>query len=67
MSSELQKKLDEVLLLDWPDEDKSVLTEVLRGVLFFKRVISKTFEKQVIKCIDICISVKKELEEMKRS
>lgn len=55
----LKEKLDQVLELQWDDEEKKVLVEVLDSIYYFRRFISKKFEEQVVKSIDICIKYKK--------
>jgi hypothetical protein len=58
----LEDKLDEIKKLKWSEEDEKVMIKVMKNAIFYRRLLSKTFETDLIKCVDICIREKKLLE-----
>lgn len=61
----MKEKLDDILLLDWDEEDKNCLLKIVEGIIYFKRLIPKSFEKEIVKCLDICIREKKQLDKLR--
>lgn len=58
----LQDKLDEILSLSWDEEDKKVMVGLMKNAIYYRRLIPKNLEKDIIKCIDICIREKQDLD-----
>ena len=65
MKEKLQEVLKKVEFLDFKEEDKILIKEMIEGMLYYHRLIPKSLEIQVIKCIDICISEKEELDNLR--
>ena len=65
MTNILEEKLQEVLSLNWSLEDKEVLYEALKSIISFKRFIPNAVINQILKCIDICIREKRELDALR--
>ena len=63
----LEQKLTEVLgkideLNFDREEDRRFLKEMIKGVLYYKRIIPKSLESLIVRCIDICVAEKIELD-----
>lgn len=58
-----EEELKKILEQKWNDEDKETIERVINSVLSYKRLMSKTLKDDVLKIINICIKVKKQLEE----
>lgn len=61
----MKEQMNDILLLNWDEEDKNCLIKIVEGIVYFKRLIPKSFEKEITKCLDICIREKKELDKMR--
>ena len=63
----LQAKLDEILLLSFSDEDRKMMTEMMTNMLYYHRLIPKSMEVDIVKCIDLCIREKLSLDNFRAS
>jgi archaellum component FlaD/FlaE len=64
---ELEKKLEEILLLEWTCDEKKHFKDIIKNMLWFKKFLSKSFEKDILDTLDICIREKKKLDDFKKS
>jgi hypothetical protein len=64
---DIKGKLDEILLLEWSDEDKKVLENTMKTLLFYKHFIPKKLLIEILECLDICIREKKLLDTIKKT
>lgn len=62
---DLQDKLDEILNLQWEEDDKIIMINIMKNAIYYKRLIPKTFEKDIIKCIDVCLKEKRDLDALR--
>lgn len=58
----LQDKLKEILDFKWRDEDKKTMIGMMENAIYYRRLIPKTIEKDIIKCIDICLQERRDLD-----
>lgn len=63
----LQDKLNEILSLNWSEEDKNTLSKIMESIIYYKRLIPSKFEHEVLACINICIREKRELDFIKKN
>ena len=64
--SDLKAKLKEIIELDWQEEDKAKFEEMIKNVMYYRLFLSKTLEKDIINCLNICIKEKRELDDLRR-
>jgi hypothetical protein len=65
--SELNDKIQELLALDWEEEDKTRLEVIIKNLLYYKSFISKASEKDIIYFLDFYIQEKRCLEELRKN
>lgn len=64
--SDLKSKLKEIMELEWQDDDKNKLETLIKNVMYYKFLLSKALEQDIINCLDICIKEKRELDEIRK-
>lgn len=50
----LVDKLESLLVLNWTDEEKLKLTDLISSVKKYKWFIPKSLESLIVECLDIC-------------
>ena len=56
---------DEVKLLlenEWTDEEKTLIENLISTVMYFKRMLPKTFKQDILCALQMCNSLKIELD-----
>lgn len=61
----LSDKLSEILSLDLDEEEKKILQRMIENLLYYKRIIPRSIEKDLHLCIDIMLKEKKILDKYK--
>lgn len=64
--SSIKTKLEEILALEWKEEERAQLEEMFKNVMFYKTFLSKNLERDIVNCINICIREKKSLDAIKK-
>lgn len=64
--TDLKSKVNELLELEWSDEDRQQLQSCAKNALYYKSFMTKASEKDIISCLEICIREKKLLDILRK-
>jgi hypothetical protein len=58
----MEQEITELMARNWTDEEKELIQKITDGVMYYKRLIPKGLKTDIIIAIQLCNSLKLQLE-----
>lgn len=62
----MDEESNKLLEKEWSEEERTLITRVLKNVLYYKKIIPKSLKNDIISALKLCNQLKKELELLKK-
>jgi hypothetical protein len=60
----IEEEFSKLLDKSWSDEDRLLISNIMNGVVYYKRLIPKSLKNDVICALQLCNNLKYQLEQM---
>lgn len=62
----MDEESNRLLEKEWSEEERLLITRVLKNVLYYKKLIPKSLKADIISALQLCNELKEELENLKK-